>query len=273
VNDDQVAVAVLASSRTIGGLAVIGTVVETGEHARSLIDKRVLVGPIDPCGECDVCRRGGAAVCPTLTRRTEPADRILAAARWAVPLDIELPMPGAAAVAGDVALAYTLYARTGLGPREPTVVVGASPIARFLIEILRAKGIAPVVVVDPESSWAYASERATVARTRDEVVAGIAAQGIAGRTWRVIAAAIDDATVARAAELAGPRATLTLLAPIAALPAELVAREVTIISVAGAHPDLVVEVAAMCAKGEIDLVNGTTDSENADMRTIVRLHP
>ena len=68
-----------------------------------------------------------------------------------------------------------------------------------------------------------------------------------------------------AASLAGPRATLTVRAapgapgaagePAALL--ELAAREVTILGVAGAHPDLVVEVAAMCVKGEIDLAGGT----------------
>jgi hypothetical protein len=44
----------------------------------------------------------------------------------------------------------------------------------------------------------------------------------------------------------------------AALPTELTAREVTIIGVAGPHPDLIVEAAAMCAKGEIDLAGGVT---------------
>jgi hypothetical protein len=68
-----------------------------------------------------------------------------------------------------------------------------------------------------------------------------------GRPWRVIACADGS----RAAALAGPRATLTLLAPIAALPGDAIAREVTIIGVAGAHPDLVVEAAAMCARGDV----------------------
>ena len=122
-----------------------------GERARGLVDRRVLVGPIDPCGECDVCRRGGAAVCPLAKRRDELGASVVAAGRWLVPLDdgLPLPSPSAAAVAGDVALAYTLYARTGVGPREPVVVVGGSPIARFLIEILLAKGVTPTAVADP----------------------------------------------------------------------------------------------------------------------------
>ena len=48
------------------------------------------------------------------------------------------------------------------------------------------------------------------------------------------------------------------------------AREVTIIGVAGAHPDLVVEAAAMCVKGEIDLAAGTTADPTDPLRTHVR---
>ena len=49
----------------------------------------------------------------------------------------------------------------------------------------------------------------------------------------------------------------------------MIAREVTVIGVAGAHPDLVVEVAAMCVKGEIDLVAGTSTSRNDELRAVV----
>jgi hypothetical protein len=61
---------------------------------------------------------------------------------------------------------------------------------------------------------------------------------------------------------------LTVLAPGAALQADLIDREVTVIGVAGPHPDLIVEAAAMCVKGEIDLVGGVGVGETlarADM--------
>jgi len=271
VNPDQIVVAVEASQ----GGAAIGRVIEVGERAHGLRDRRVLIGPLDPCGECEVCRRGGVAACALAIRRDRVADRVTAAARWATALDdgLDLPIPAGAAVAGDVALAYTLYARTGIGSREPVVVVGRSPVVRFLIEILRAKAIAPVVVADPARTawcdWLHARGAAT-ATDRDGIAAAIAGEGIAGRTWRLIAASPDAAITA--AVLAGPRSTLTVLAPAPDLPGDLMGREVTVIGVAGAHPDLVVEVAAMCVRGEIDLVAGTAPQETADMRAIVRSH-
>jgi 6-hydroxycyclohex-1-ene-1-carbonyl-CoA dehydrogenase len=270
-DEDQVEIAIDAVQAGIA--AGVGRVIAAGERTRGLLDRRVLVGPIDPCGECDVCRRGGAAVCPQAVRRDELGPRVVVAGRWVVPLDdgLELPSPAAAAVAGDVALAYTLYARTGVAPRDPVVVVGAGPITRFLVEILLAKGIAPIAVADP-GAWAewLLARGVCVAHDRASVTAALAAQSLGTRPWRVLCG--DPAAIAAAAELAGPRATLTLLATAAPHPisGEVLAREVTIIGVAGAHPDLVVEAAAMCVKGEIDLTSGTTADATEVSRTCVR---
>ncbi|MBA3463528.1 MAG: alcohol dehydrogenase catalytic domain-containing protein [Deltaproteobacteria bacterium] len=275
--EDDVAIELEASSEIAAG---IGTVVAAGERAQVLMGKRVLVGPIDPCGECEVCRRGGGAVCPLARRRTASTEkRIVAAGRWVVALDDGLALTsGGAAVPGAVALAYTLYARTGVAPREPVVVVGASPVTRFLVEILLAKGLSPAVVANPaHDAWIdwLLGKGVTVARTtavdeaRATCIAAFAADGLGGRPWRVIVTSGEH--VAVGAALAGPRATLTVLAPVASLPGELAAREVTVITVAGAHPDLVVEVAAMCVKGDIDLAAGTASAATPDHRAVINV--
>ncbi len=256
---DEVGIAVEAAQPSG---AAVGRVDDAGERSAVLLGKRVLIGALDPCGQCDVCRRGGAAVCPHARGRSGAAARMRAASRWLVALDdgLELPLPAAAAVAGDVAVAYTLYARTGLAARDPAVVTGATGVTRFLVEILLAKSITPTVVADErDRAWCdwLLAKGAAVARDADSVAAAIATQSLGARPWRVLAT--EPSTVATAAALAGPRATLTVLAgDHADLPAALLACEVAIIGVAGAHPDLVVEVAAMCAKGELDLAGGTT---------------
>ena len=264
-------VAVELDAVQIGIAAGVGRIVIAGEPAVA----RVLVGPIDPCGECDVCRRGGAAVCPQARRRDSLGPSAIAARRWLVELGdgLELPMPAAAAVAGDVALAYTLYARTGVAPREPVVVVGGTPIGRFLIEVLLAKGIAPaaLAIAGPWADW-LRGKGVAVAVDRAGLHDAFSAHGISGKPWRVLCT--DPAAAPIAIELAGPRATLTVLATGALEPmsASALAREVTILGVAGAHPDLVVEAAALCAKGEIDVVAGTAMTPDA-LRTHVRTWP
>ncbi len=226
-------------------------------------ERLVLVPAVEACGQCDVCRRGGATVCPSAKARTAvvPGRAIDMSSRWLVPLGdgLELPVPHGAAVAGEVATAYTLYARTGLAPRDPVVLVGASAVTRFCVEILIGKGITPTVLADPaHATWlGWLGERgALVATTIAEVGDRIAAQGNGARPWRVIAT--TPASAAIGATLCGPRATLTVLAP-APFTLDLgaaLAREVTIIGVATAHPDLIVEAAAMVARGEVRLLDG-----------------
>ncbi len=164
----------------VPGVAAVGRVVAAGEQALALLEQRVLVGAIDPCGQCEVCRRGGGTVCPRARHRGSDergtlAERITVAAKWVVPLGGELGLDGAqavvpasgdaatgaaaarpkrgpsdpaalAALGGDAVLAYTVYARSDLAPREPVVVLGTSPVTRFLVEVLLAKGLMPVVV-------------------------------------------------------------------------------------------------------------------------------
>lgn len=261
--DDDVTIEVEAWQ----GDACAGIVVEAGDRARALIGLRVLAGTADACGECEVCRAGGATVCPSAKPR-RIGKRTVAMSRWLVPLQdgIELPVPAAAAVAGDVALAYTAYARTSVAPADAVVLVGKSPVTRFLVEILRAKAITPTVVVEGDDAlWTewLTTRGATIAalssRTdaADRVREIVATQGRGVRPTRVIATSADAADLA--CQLAYRRGTLTLLPTTLALDLGLAARlEVTVIGVARAHPDLLVEVAAMCAKGEIDLVGGTT---------------
>ncbi|HEY5923177.1 MAG TPA: alcohol dehydrogenase catalytic domain-containing protein [Kofleriaceae bacterium] len=259
--------------------AAVGRVDDASEGAAVLLGKRVLVPPIDPCGQCDVCRRGGAAVCPLAKPRGEIGARLRVASRWVVALGdgLELPIPAAAAVAGDVATAYTLYARTGLGPREPVVIVGDNAVTRFLVEIVRAKGITPTVIAAGTPAWRdwlLAKGAAVVgagdAHLHDAVTAAVATQGLGARPWRVIATTAG--ALVPAAALAGPRATLTAYVDGAApaLPGDVLAREVTVIGVAGPHPDLIVEAAAMCVKGEIDLAGGvTTDAGDATRAVVI----
>jgi D-arabinose 1-dehydrogenase-like Zn-dependent alcohol dehydrogenase len=273
---DEVTIALDAAQPSGAG---VGVAVDVGARSAALRGQRVLVGAFDPCGACEVCRAGSVAACPRGTPRGAPANRrVRASSRWLVELGdgLELPVPAAAAVAGDVALAYTLYARASLAPREPVVVVGGNAIARFLVDILRAKSIAPILVVDDTSAWRDepASRGVSVAGSataHDDVAAAIAAQGVGSRPRRVLAT--EPSAIALACELAGARATLALVSgrDTPALPGQLFAREVCVIGVAGPHPDLMLEAAALCARGDIDLVGGVSeDPADRTRATVVR---
>lgn len=276
--DDTVVVAVEATSLGVGyramvpGRAAVGRVVDAGAGARHLDGARVLVGSHQPCGDCDVCRRGGAPVCPAgrtlgVDAPGGLAERVTARARWVLRLDGELELPGSAtAVLGhEAGLAYALYARAGVGPREPTIVLGAGPVARLLVEVLIAKSAPPLLVTSEPAlaGWAASRDLSVIEPPGDDVVAlGEALRGAADarghgrRPWKLFETDGDPAIQAQALAVAGPRATVAVVAPTGVGVIDLGAalgREVTVIGVRGAHPDLLPELAALAVRGELDL--------------------
>lgn len=248
----------------IGGVAAVGEVIAAGDAASEWLGARVLVPSHAPCGECELCRRGGVVLCPDgeIAGVRGPgalATVMTAATRWLVRLEAPLALPGpeAAALGGEAALAYGLYARLGVSPREPVVVWGDGALARLTAAILVAKGAPPVVATDDEQLAAALPAGvlrcAARAAAVDEALAG------AGRRpRRVVVTAPRALPTALAA--AGPRAMVVVAAgdepPTLALTAAL-AGELTIAGVAGCHPDLLPELAAMVVKGDLDLAAAT----------------
>lgn len=269
MTDDDVVVEVEAAclgAAAWPGPAVVGRVVDAGPGGRHVLGARVVVGMHQPCGECDVCRRGGAPVCPTgRTVGGALTPRVTARARWVLVLDDTLAVPGpAAALLGHhAALAYALYARAGVGPSDPAVVIGDSAIARLLVEILIAKGAPPIAwTVDADlATWA-AGRGAVVARNADDANAALRAHG--DRPAKLFACDADGDAAARAVALAGARAIVAVIASGRAVDVgAALAREVTVLGIIGAHPDLFPELAALAVRGELDLA-GAAEVIRAD---------
>ncbi len=238
-------------SRIVPGGAAVGTVEAAGANAAELAGARVVVGPIDPCGECDVCRRGQNAVCPERVVRGVTTDgalctHVLAAARWVCRIDGDLAVPGpAAALLGrEAAVAYAMYAQLGVAPGDAVAVVGDGAIGALVRQIAAARGARLVDLADAAAPATCVFETTGAA---------------AGR--------------ARAISSLGPAPRLALVAPsvtgaaaIDALPVErIVDTGATIVAVAGAHPDLIPELAAMAVKGEVDLAAAAQVIAAADL--------
>jgi 6-hydroxycyclohex-1-ene-1-carbonyl-CoA dehydrogenase len=244
--DDEVIVAVeafvlgpreaTASGDWIAGGACVGTVSATGEAATHLLGARVLVGPLSPCGECDVCRRGNACVCPAgttlgVSRPGTMAASVAASARWVCRIEagLEVPGPAAALLPREAADAYAMYARAGVSPGEPVVIVGSGPMARFVADIARARGCKP-----------------TGADNADDTT----------KPRRIFETAGTAEARATAMAVANHGATVALCPSTSPAPVDVdrvIRLDVNVLGVAGAHPDLVPEVAAMAVKGEIDV--------------------
>ena len=222
------------------GGAAVGRVVEAGEGAAHLLSRRVLVGPHQGCGECDLCRRARPHACASgaaLGAGVPGAlsGELLARARWALPLDggLELDGPSAALVPREAADAYALFARAGVGAGDRVAITGRGPVARLARAIAQRRG----------------------ARTDGE--GAFAAILVASDDPRDLAALPDGAAPLVVALARGDLASGIAPARVAAL----LAAGGALVGVPAAHPDLYPEVAALAVKGEIDLAEAATTVE------------
>jgi D-arabinose 1-dehydrogenase-like Zn-dependent alcohol dehydrogenase len=234
------------------GGACVGQVVDAGDGAAHLRGRRVLVGPLDPCGECERCRRGLPFACADgrVLGASAPgalAGQVVVRGRWVTELaaDLDVAGPLAAVIAREAADAYALYARSGLAAGEPALVLGTGPVARLLLDIASARGAR---VVAASAAEAGSAERAA---------AHLAEHG--GRPAKILVAPVGADELGLALRLAGPGALVAALARTPSLGgdtsavAALLAGGGALVGVPAAHPDLIPEVAALAVKNEIDL--------------------
>jgi threonine dehydrogenase-like Zn-dependent dehydrogenase len=253
------------------GGAAVGRVVATGTAATDHMGRRVLVGPHHACGECDSCRRGRLASCLRARRLGDNVDgalasHVVALRRWVCPLDGALasaaPGPEAVLLARDAPLAYALATRAGLGAGDVSIWLGDGPIAALGRTIARALGS---FVAQPTAGNEDDPE-AWIAAVRAEL-AGEAAALPPPAIWRVFDTVGTPASRRAVAAFARAGATIGLLEgrsaglthdDLTALGAALaagLAHELQLFGVAVAHPDLVPEVAALAARGQLALAD------------------
>jgi threonine dehydrogenase-like Zn-dependent dehydrogenase len=246
VEDEEVLVRVSATcvlpdelrpdaERAPGG-AVVGTVLSSGSAATAWTGARVLLSAVSACGECPTCRRGRAAVCPhgsILGRSSDGgcAELVTTRARWLCRLDERLPLDdtSAAIAAGPALLAYALWCRAGVGAGDVAVIRGTGPISQVLLRLAAVRG---VKLADQD------------AEARDS-----------GAPRKLLVC--DDWLPAEALEAATPGSVLVFhgagegsidLRRVGAL-------ELSVCAVPHGHPDLLPELAALIAKGEIEVAS------------------
>ncbi|HEU5089337.1 MAG TPA: zinc-binding dehydrogenase, partial [Roseiflexaceae bacterium] len=113
---------------------------------------RVVINPLLTCGHCDRCRAGLESVCRT--RQIIGAHRPGAyASLVAVPASHCFPLPDnvsetAGSLTEPLACAVRAVARTGAGPGDSLLVLGAGPIGLCCVAAARAAGIDRILISD-----------------------------------------------------------------------------------------------------------------------------
>jgi len=138
----------VAGHEWTGSVAALGAGVEGWAPGDTVVG-----GPSPRCGRCRRCREGKPSQCEHQGSIVDDADGafaryVLARAGSLLPLPPGLPARRAA-LAEPLAVALHGITRAGVVPGDAVMVIGAGPIGALSIAALVARGIGPVVAVEP----------------------------------------------------------------------------------------------------------------------------
>lgn len=105
---------------------VVGKVIKTGEAALTLLGQQVLLGSLQPCGECTPCRKGVMSFCRGRQEKLEHKSLSLGRARFAFPLTEHFNEmgPELASLGGLVGDLYGMFCAGGFKMGSLCTVVG-----------------------------------------------------------------------------------------------------------------------------------------------------
>lgn len=141
------------------GHEISGQVVAVGEKSADWLGCTVIVPAVIPCGTCPACRGGQPTICrqqfmPGNDGNGGFATHVIVPSRglclvpMALPAGLSLEM--LSVVADAVTTPFEAIRRSGLGPEDVAVVVGAGGVGGFGVQIAAALGAAVVAIdVDP----------------------------------------------------------------------------------------------------------------------------
>lgn len=142
------------------GHEISGRVVAAGEKAGKWLGRSVIVPAVIPCGVCPACRAGRPTICRQQFMPGNDGDggfatHVLVPSRGlcAVPehLPAGLSLEMLSVVADAVTTPYEAIRRSGLGPDDVAVIVGAGGVGGFGVQLAAALGAAVVAIdVDQE---------------------------------------------------------------------------------------------------------------------------
>ena len=144
------------------GHEVSGRIVAAGSGAEDWIGKAVIVPAVLPCGECDLCKRGLSAICPTQKMPGNDiqggfATHIVVPARGLCEVDEKrlaqagLTLAEVSVVADALTTPYQAVRRAGVTPGSLAIVVGAGGVGGYCVQVAHAFG-ANVVAIDVDDA-------------------------------------------------------------------------------------------------------------------------
>lgn len=152
-----------AEPGTILGHELVGQIEAVGPAATAEVGQRVIVDTDPKCGVCEACRAGRPANCRNVVaigifRDGALASHVVAPSSALHPIADHVPAH-LAALAEPLACVVNAVRRLAPRAGESAVILGGGAIGCLFLASLRANGVSPIVVIEPNQ------ERAAVART------------------------------------------------------------------------------------------------------------
>lgn len=192
---------------------------------------RVVVRPIDDCGDCIACRSEDGVCLTGLVRGPGLGRPGGLAESVTVPAGMLHRIPGGlslrdAALTEPLAVAVRAVTQAEVVPGAGVVVFGAGPIGLLVVEVLRARGITDVLVVEPNHARRALAGESGVRTTTPGRVREEAAALFAGKPRAVLECSGHPRCAQDALDLLGYRGRLVIVG-ISSVPSEVLLSQVS----------------------------------------------
>jgi 2-desacetyl-2-hydroxyethyl bacteriochlorophyllide A dehydrogenase len=144
----------IAKPGTILGHELVGKVAEVGASVKNLkVGDRVVTNPNDYCGVCAYCQLNLPNLCENIIPMGIGADggfaeHVRVSEKVAHKIAADLP-PEIAAFAEPLACVVHASGRIPVSPSDSVLVFGAGPIGLLFVQIMKARGVNPIIVSEP----------------------------------------------------------------------------------------------------------------------------
>jgi L-iditol 2-dehydrogenase len=243
---------------TVLGHEIGGTVLDGGASGLA-VGTVVAVRPAVTCGRCDACKRNHSQRCQNRVRIGYERDGGLAS-QVVAPAENLYPLPAdlaeLAPLVEPLTVAVHSVGRAAVRPGAGAAVIGCGAIGLMSVEILRARGADPVLLVGTEHDERGGGLAIGAGYGAVPLVAGSAElAGWAGSSETVIVAAGARAAVGTAIELAERGGTVVVLGlGIGSVVLEMdaaVRRELSLVGGFGAIPEDWLDAVALISSGAV----------------------
>lgn len=275
------------------GHEISGTVIAAGPAHPELLDKRVVVPAVLPCGECELCASGRDNICrqqqmPGNDFNGGFASHVVVPGRslCVLPADLNgVELAHLSVVADAITTPYQALLRSGLKAGEMAIVIGVGGVGIYMVQHAKNAG-ATVMAIDIDKSrlaraeaqgadYTICSDGRDERDLKDAVRALVKEQGLPRNQWRVFEVSGSAGGQGLAYALLSFAGSLSIIGftmdKISLRLSNIMAFDATVIGNWGCSPRHYPAVVADVLSGKVDLESNVEVHALSEINRVVEL--